>query len=465
MPREWEPSPRGGREKTMDAQDVNGAYGAAALPYSLEAEQSVLGAVLLEPAVLTELLDVLRPDYFYLAQHREIFSAMVRMFSASETIDFVTLLDALKATGTYDEAGGKAYLLSLLEMVPSAANAMAYARIVEDKYFLRSLITVSREIIDTAMQETDDVRAVVDMAEQRIYEIRQDRAENGLRHVREVILETYDRLKLLSATDKKDYLGRSTGFHELDRLITGLNRSDLVLLAARPAMGKSAFALNIAQNVARAGGRVAFFSLEMTREQNVSRMLSAQARIESSRLRTGELTADEWVRLAEAADTLSHCELYFDDTSGITVPEIKARCRRLHELDLVVIDYLQLMSSGRRIENRVQEVSEITRSLKIMAKDLNVPVLTLSQLSRGTESRTGHRPQLSDLRESGSIEQDADIVMFLYREDYYEQTEDNHNQATCIVGKNRHGAVGDVPLHWDGAHTEFTSMEQRREGA
>lgn len=444
----------------MAIEETNELLGNVPLPYSLEAEQSVLGAILLDPSTLIQLLDVLKSSYFYLAQHRAIFTAMVRMFSASESIDFVTLLNALKAEGVYDEAGGKAYLLSLLQMVPSAANAMAYARIVEEKYYLRSLIRVSRDIIDAAVQETDDVRAVVDMAEQRIYDIRQDKADAGLHHVKEVILETYDRLKKISGADKKDFLGMSTGFLELDRYISGLNRSDLILLAARPAMGKSAFALNIAQNVARAGGRVAFFSLEMTREQNVSRMLSAQARIESNKLRTGELAADEWVRLAEAADTLSKSALYFDDTSGITVPEIKARCRRLRDLDLVVIDYLQLMSSGRRIDNRVQEVSEITRSLKIMAKDLDVPVLTLSQLSRGTESRQGHRPQLSDLRESGSIEQDADIVMFLYREDYYEQNEENHNQAICMVSKNRHGAVGDVPLHWDGAHTEFTSMER-----
>ncbi|HCC00311.1 MAG TPA: replicative DNA helicase, partial [Ruminococcaceae bacterium] len=332
-------------------------------------------------------------------------------------------------------------------------------------YYLRSLINVSKEIMDAAARETDDVRAVVDMAEQRIYDIRQDRQGEGLHPVREVILETYDRLKKISGADKKDFLGMPTGFSELDRYIKGLNRSDLILLAARPAMGKSAFALNIAQHVADVGGKVAFFSLEMTREQNVTRMLSAQARIENGKLLTGELSADEWVRLAEGADSLSKFPLYFDDTSGVTVPEIKARCRRMRDLDLVIIDYLQLMSAGRRIDNRVQEVSEITRSLKIMAKDLNVPILTLSQLSRGTETRTGHRPQLSDLRESGSIEQDADIVLFLYREDYYEQNEENHNQATCIVGKNRHGSTGDVSLHWDGAHTEFTSLERIHESA
>jgi replicative DNA helicase len=435
----------------------------AQLPYSLEAEQSVLGSILMDPTVITQVMDNLKSQYFYLPQHREIFSAMLRMFTSSEVIDFVTLLDELKTAGVYDDAGGKAYLLQLAQMVPSIANANAYAKIVQEKYFLRSLINVSKEIIASALEESDDVQTVVDAAEQRIYDIRQDKSNEGLRHIKDVIMETYDRLSKMSSEGKDKYLGLSTGFAELDRYITGLNRSDLILIAARPAMGKSAFALNIALNVAKKGGKVAFFSLEMTREQNVERLLSAQSRIENYSLKTGELKGDDWVRLAQAADTLSKCQMYLDDTSGITVPEIKARCRRLRGIDLVVIDYLQLMSSGRRIENRVQEVSEMTRGLKIMAKDLQVPVITLSQLSRGTESRSDHMPQLSDLRESGSIEQDADIVMFLYREDYYEQNGENHNQAICKVSKNRHGAVGEVKLHWDGEHTEFTSMEKYRD--
>lgn len=447
----------------LDMDRPSGYVGGEQLPYSLEAEQSVLGSVLMDPAVITQVLDVVKPKYFYLPQHKEIFSAMVRMFSEGKVIDFVTLLDDLKAAGVYDDAGGKAYLLELAQMVPSIANVGAYAKIVREKYYLRSLITVSREIIASAEDESEDVQTVVDSAEQKIYDIRQDRADDGLRHIKDVLIETYDRLGRISSEDKEKYLGLPTGFSEIDRCITGLNPSDLVLIAARPAMGKSAFALNIAQHVAAEGGRVAFFSLEMSREQNVERMLSAQSRIENQNLRSGELKPDDWIKLAEAADTLSKYQIYFDDTAGITVPEIKARCRRLRSVDLVVIDYLQLMSSGRRIENRVQEVSEMTRGLKIMAKDLNVPVITLSQLSRGTEQRNGHRPQLSDLRESGSIEQDADIVMFLYRDDYYEQTGENHNQATCIIGKNRHGATGDVELHWDGAHTEFTSVEKYRD--
>lgn len=447
----------------------NGSFAAPAsledikLPYSLEAEQSVLGSILIDPQCLYQVLERVKPQYFYLPQHREIFTAMVSMFSQSSAIDIVTLLEELKSKGVYDEAGGKAYLLQLAEIVPSVANVDAYAKIVQEKYYLRSLINASKEIIAAASEEADDVRAIMDAAEQKIYDIRQDKSADGLKHIKEVILETYDRLHKISSEEKSKYLGLPTGFSELDRLTTGLNRSDLILLAARPAMGKSAFALNIAQNVAKNGGKVAFFSLEMTREQNVTRMLSTEGMIENTSLRTGELVDDDWVRLAQAADTLSKCEMYFDDTSGITVPEIKAKCRRIKGLDLVVIDYLQLMSSGRRIENRVQEVSEITRSLKIMAKDLNVPVLTLSQLSRGTESRTSHKPMLSDLRESGSIEQDADIVLFLYREDYYEQSEENHNKATCIIGKNRHGATGEIPLHWDGAHTKFTSVERYRD--
>lgn len=445
-----------------EALDFAGTGGleTVSLPYSLEAEQSVLGAVLLDPKSLLLALDYVKPEYFYLPQHQEIFSAMTRMFSLSEAIDIVTLIDDLKTNGVYDEAGGKAYLLQLAQMVPSTANIVAYAKIVQDKFYLRSLIQASRDIISAASEESDEASSIMDLAEQKIYDIRQDKSTDGLRPIRDVIIETYDRLHEISGEERGKHLGASTGFGELDRLITGLNKSDLILLAARPAMGKTSFALNVAHNVARKGGTVAIFSLEMTREQIASRLLSSEAMIDSRNLRTGELSADDWVKLAQAADTLSKCHIYIDDTSGITVPEMKARCRRVKGLSLVVIDYLQLMSSGRRIENRVQEVSEMTRNLKIMAKDLNVPVVTLSQLSRSVESRTEHRPQLSDLRESGSIEQDADIVLFLYRESYYTQSEENMNEATCIVSKNRHGAIGDVALHWDGEHTLFTSQEK-----
>jgi replicative DNA helicase len=448
MPRE--------RERYSDSMVLEGIN----LPYSLEAEQSVLGSILLDPASMTLALDYVKAQYFYLPQHKEIFSAMLRMFSTSEAIDFVTLLDDLKTNGVYDDAGGKAYLLQLAQMVPSTANIVAYSKIVQDKFYLRSLINASKEIITAASEETDEARVIMDAAEQKIYDIRQEKSADGLKHIKEIIIETYDRLHQISGEDKDKYLGIKTDFGDLDKITTGLNKSDLILIASRPGMGKTSIAINMAHNVALKGTKVAVFQLEMTREQLATRLLSGEAMINSRNLRTGELTPDDWVRLAQAADTLSKCQLYIDDTPGITVPEIKARCRRLKGLGLVVIDYLQLMSTGKRTENRVQEISEITRSLKIMAKDLNVPVITCSQLSRSTETRSEHRPQLSDLRESGSIEQDADIVIFLYRESYYTQGEDNLNEATCIVAKNRHGSVGDVALHWDGDHTKFTSMEK-----
>lgn len=426
------------------------------LPYSLEAEQSVLGAVLLDPSALLTALDFLKPQHFYLPQHRAIFSAMVRMFSSSASIDVVTLLDELKQDGVYDDAGGKAYLLQLAQMVPSVANVAAYARIVQDKYYLRSLIDASREIIGVATEETEDASTVLDAAEQKIFDIRQDKASAGLRPIKEVILETFERLHQITGEEKDKNRPVLSGFADLDRLLTGLNKTDLIILAARPAMGKTSFALNIAHNVAVKGHTVAVFSLEMSAEQLATRVLSDESGINNRNLRTGELTPDDWVKFAQAADTMSRCGFFIDDTPGITTAEIKARCRRLHKLDLVIIDYLQLITSGYRVDNRVQEISQITRNLKIMAKELDVPVLVLSQLSRSVEQRTQHRPQLSDLRESGSIEQDADIVLFLSREDAEGQEQDL-SRVTCIVAKNRHGSTDDVQLFWDGEHTRFST--------
>lgn len=432
------------------------------MPYSLEAEQSVLGAVLLDPSSLMTALDFVKPQHFYLSQHREIFTAMMRMFNVSESIDVVTLLDDLKTNGVYDEAGGKAYLLQLAQMVPTVANVAAYAKIVQDKYYLRSLISASREIISAASEETDDARTIMDAAEQKIYDIRQDKASEGLKPIREVILETYERLHDLTGEEKEKHQGIRTGFPDIDRLLAGLNKSDLIILAARPAVGKTSFALNIAHNVALKDHKVAIFSLEMSREQLASRILSDESNIDSHSLRTGELSADDWVKLAQAADTLSRCGIYIDDTPGVTTAEIKSRCRRIRGLELIVIDYLQLMSTGSKIDNRVQEISQITRNLKIMAKSLDLPVLVLSQLSRSVEQRTTHRPMLSDLRESGSIEQDADIVMFLSR-DTDEQQEEAVNTVICTVAKNRHGSTDEIELMWDGEHTRFSSMERYRD--
>ena len=309
-----------------------------------------------------------------------------------------------------------------------------------------------------------DARQLLDAAEQRIFEIRQGKDATGLQRIDEIIVDAYDHLQKLSGDNREEYSGIPSGFKGLDNLLTGLNKSDLILLAARPAMGKTSFALNIATNVAlRSKKAVAIFSLEMTKEQLVLRMLSSEASIPSNSLRTGQLKPDDWVKLAASADVLSKSRIYVDDTSGINVAEMKAKLRRIEDLGLVVIDYLQLMSSGRRVDNRVQEVSEITRSLKIMAKDLDVPVITLSQLSRGPDARADHRPILSDLRESGSIEQDADIVLFLYRDAYYNRDSDEHNIAECIVSKNRHGETDSVKLTWDGQFTRFGNPEFYRD--
>ena len=400
---------------------VTSGYDGLNLPYSPEAEQSVLGAVLLDSSCLDRIAEILpRAEYFHLANHRMIYDAMLEMFTLGQPVDFVTVLDKLKQNPAFDQVNGKTYLLQLAQIVPSVSNVETYAGIVRDKYDIRTLITTARDILEEASEGGDDAATLLDSAEQRIFDIRRGKNMQGLQRINEVIIETFDRLDLLNSPDSDQFKSISTGIRDLDETITGLNRSDLILLAARPGMGKTSFALNIANHVAvKEKKRVAFFSLEMTKEQLASRMLSTEGEVGGTKLRTGKLTEDEWVRLIEAGDILSKTQIYFDDTPGITVPEMKAKLRRLKDVDLVIIDYLQLMSGAKRIDNRVQEISEITRNLKIMAKEINVPVITLSQLSRASEQRTEHRPVLSDLRDSGSIEQDADIVLFLYRPDYY----------------------------------------------
>ena len=439
------------------------------LPYSVEAEQAVLGSVIIDPSCLNEIAVQMKAEYFYIPQHREIYSAMSAMYELSQTIDFVSLLEKLKSDGVYDESGGKAYLTQLVQTVPSAANVLTYVAIIHERYYARSLMTAAQDIIKDINDNELDSGRLIDNAEQRIFEIRQGREISGLTHIKSVIEnETYDRLsKMADPETRADYIGIPCGIGELDKMITGLNKSDLIILGARPGMGKTSFALNIVRNVAMNTGKtVCFFSLEMTRDQLAQRMLSSEAGIKSEKLRTGELDDDEWTRLAQAGDALSKANIYFDETSSITVPEMKAKLRRMKQVDLVVVDYLGLMKSARSTENRVQEVSEITRNLKIMAKDLKVPVIACAQLSRGTEAKgKSHKPALSDLRESGSIEQDADIVLFLYRESYYdnEKADDedrsDETKAECIVAKNRHGEIGTVDLHWDGQFTRFTSVD------
>ena len=434
------------------------------LPYNLEAEQTILGALLIDPDVLTTVMEYIKPESFYNGQHRELFGIIIRMFSVGVNADIITVLNEAVDQGIFEtSAAGKSYLTNIMQGVPTVSNIESYCKIVEEKFYIRSLVIAAREIIDFASDGQEDAKTLLDSAEQKIYDIRQGRDVEGLTKIDEVIVAAYDRLQKITGPDKEKYLGAKSGFVELDTVITGLNKSDLLIIAARPGMGKTSFVMNIVTNVARKSDRqCAVFSLEMSKEQLATRLLSSEALVSSNSLKTGKISSDEWVRLASGADVLSRMPIYIDDTAGITVPQMKAKLRRMNNLGLVVIDYLQLMSSGRRIDNRVTEISEITRQLKLMAKELNVPIITLSQLSRGPESRTDHRPLLSDLRESGSIEQDADVIMFLYRDAYYNKESEQQNISECIISKNRHGETGTVNLVWDGQFTRFSNAEITR---
>ncbi len=454
----------GGTEGYLDSQAQPGM----SMPFSLEAEQSVLGAILLDPSCLAAVVDILpQPRYFYAVNNRMIYGAMVEMFALGQPVDFVTVLERLKEEPDFDEATGKVYLTQLAQLVPSISHVETYANIVRDKYDLRTLMQAARGILDDATSGEREVSLLLDSAERRIYDIRQGKSDKGLQPVREILLETFDRLDKLNSADREKYQGLPTGIKELDSTITGLNRSDLIVLAARPGVGKTSLGLNIARHVAvTAKRRVAFFSLEMGREQLASRLLASEALVEGTKLRAGDLTEAEWARLIEAGDILRRADLYIDDSPGLTVLEMQGKLRRLDHVDLVIVDYLQLMTGSRRTDNRVNEISEITRNLKVMAKELNVPLMALSQLRRPTDRTKDHRPGLSELRDSGSIEQDADIVIFLHREAYNatseggQLTEDmDQNTAEIIVAKNRHGETKSIPVHWQGEYMRYTSRE------
>ena len=433
------------------------------MPQAAEAEQAVIGSMLIDPACIPEVIERIRPVDFYFEENRKIFETMFSMFTNGLKIDAVTVLDQLKNQGTYDDAGGRAYIAQLMEVTPTAANVLEYAAIVRDKSMLREIAKAGAEIENLAMEGAGTASEIAEVAEQRIYAVRQGREIRGLTHIKTVITtELYPKLDALSR-NAGDIPGMPTGFTELDRALTGLNPSDLILIAARPGMGKTAFALNIALHGAKVSGKaVAVFQLEMSKEQLASRFLSSEALIESQKLRTGELEEEDWMKIARATKVLAKTQLYVDDNPAITVAEIKAKCRRLGDkLGLIVIDYLQLMQSGKRSDNRTQEIAEISRAMKIMAKELNVPVVCLSQLSRAVEQRGGEkRPILSDLRESGAIEQDADIVLFIYRDDYYNEDSEKKNIAEIIVAKNRHGATKTVELQWIGQYTTFTNQDR-----
>lgn len=432
-------------------------------PHNIEAEQAVLGCMLLDADIIPTVTELIRSEDFYREDHREICEAILDITEKAGPIDIITVSEQLQLRGTLDQAGGLDYLASIAGAVPTTANAKHYAKIVEEKSLLRKLIKASSEIAAMSFDASDEAVYVLDKAEKSIFDILQKRSTQGFTHIKDVLLDTFNRLEELY--NSKSYItGIPTGFTDLDLKTAGLQNSDLILIAARPGMGKTAMALNIAQYAAvQKHVPVAIFNLEMSKDQLVNRMLSSEVMVDSQKMRTGKLEDDDWNKIAQALAPLSEAPIYIDDTPGISVMDIRAKCRRLKlekNLGLVVIDYLQLMQGRGRSENRQQEVSEISRSLKILAKELNVPVVTMSQLSRGPESRNDHRPMLSDLRESGAIEQDADIVMFLYRDDYYNAETEKKNIAEVIIAKHRNGSTGTIELRWFGEYTKFANLKR-----
>ena len=431
------------------------------VPQSLEAEQAVLGSILIDSRCITDVVGLVKPEDFYLPQNRDIFETIYTMFNYSQTIDPVTVLDKMKELGHYQD-NSRDYILQLMEITPTAANVVRYANIVREKAMLRGLGEAAADISEMVSDGMGTAGEMLEAAEKKIYALRKGETGDSLEHIGTVLHKVFDRLNELSESDSL-IPGLSTGLRDLDTKINGLNKSDLILVAARPAMGKSAFALNMGLNVAKKYKKtVAIFNLEMSREQLAMRILASESFIELQKLSTGKLSEEEWTKLSMAASALSQTDIRIDDNPSVTVAEINAKLRRLDNLGLVIIDYLQLMQGsgyGKSSENRVQVVGDISRSLKIMAKELNIPVICLSQLSRAVESRTDKRPIMSDLRESGAIEQDADSVMFLYRDEYYNENTEDKGLAECIVSKNRHGETGTVKMQWLGQYQLFTDRE------
>ena len=436
-----------------------------AMPHSLEAEQAVLGSMLIDAGCIKDVMDKLRPDDFYIRQNRDIFETIFAMFSYSRPVDGITVAEEMQKNGTYDENTTRNYLAQLIEYTLSSGNVLEYVEIIRNKSLLRSLAKAAGEITGMVQEGLGETSAILEAAEQKIYAIRRGRSSQDLVPVAQLIRPFLDQLEKL-ASGKDAQPGLASGFSAVDQKIHGLNHSDLILLAARPAMGKSSLALNMALNAAKSSKKtVAVFSLEMSKEQLLVRLMSSESLVELERLSKGRLSLTDWSKLNQAARTLRQTDIRIDDNPMLTVADINAKCRRLDNLGLVVIDYLQLMSSsgekGYYGENRQQAVSDMSRMLKIMAKELDVPVICLSQLSRANERREDKRPMLSDLRDSGAIEQDADIVMFLYRDDYYKEDSESRNTAECIIAKNRHGETGKVLLRWTPEYTTFSTLEMR----
>ncbi|MCI9063245.1 MAG: replicative DNA helicase [Clostridia bacterium] len=432
-------------------------------PHDIEAEQAVLGSMLTDKDAVMAATEKLKPDSFYREDNKAIFEAMLNLYSRSEPIDLVTVNDELTSMGMFEKVGGMDYLAMLPSKVPTTANVDKYIKIVEEKYVLRSLIKTANEIIELGYNPTEDLEYIMNNAEKKIFDIIQNKGQKGYVDIKDVLIESFTKLEELY-NQKQQITGVPTGFTELDYKTAGLHGSDLILVAARPAMGKTAFALNIAANAAtKAKVPVAIFNLEMSKDQLVNRILCMEAMVDSNKVRTGKLEEEDWVKLANVVGPLSDSNIYIDDTPGISIMDIRTRCRKLKmekDIGLIIIDYIQLIqgSGSRRNGSREQEIAEISRSLKILAKELNVPIIALSQLSRAVEQRPDHRPMLSDLRESGSIEQDADIVMFLYRDDYYNQDSEEKGITEVIISKHRGGSTGTVKLVWMGEYTKFANL-------
>ena len=432
-------------------------------PHDLEAEQAILGSMLTDKDAVISAIEVLREEDFYREDNKAIYEAMINLYNKPEPIDIITVKDELQSMGKFELVGGLEYLADLPEKVPTTANVEKYIKIVEEKSMLRGLIKTSNDLINLGYDETQDVNSVMDQAERKVFDLMQNRNQTGYSAIKDVLVDSFAQLELLY-NQKEGITGVPSGFAELDLRTAGFHNSELIILAARPAMGKTAFALNIATNVAtRSNIPVLLFSLEMSKEQLVNRILCSEAMVDSNKLKTGKIEENDWVKIVEALGPLSESEMYIDDTAGISITEIRAKARKLKlekNIGLIVIDYLQLIqgSGNRRNGSREQEISEISRSLKILAKELNIPVIALSQLSRAAEQRNDHRPMLSDLRESGSIEQDADIVMFLYRDDYYNPDSEEKDISEVIIAKHRAGSTGTVKLLWMGNYTKFVNL-------
>ncbi|WP_091772975.1 replicative DNA helicase [Piscibacillus halophilus] len=434
-------------------------------PHNIEAEQSVLGAIFLQPNAIVSASEILEPDDFYRVNHQRIFEVMIRLTDKGEPIDLVTVTNELREMDVLEEVGGVTYLTDLAESVPTAANLEYYAKIVEEKSVLRRIISTATGIVTKSYEEKDELSEIIDYAEKSILDVSQQKASGKFRNIKDVLINVYDNIEQLHH-QSEEVTGVPTGFKDLDHITSGFQKNDLIIIAARPSVGKTAFALNIAQNVAiHAQENCAIFSLEMGAEQLVMRMLCAEGNIDAQRLRTGSLQEEDWGKLTMAMGSLSDAGIYIDDTPGVKISEIRSKCRRLKQesgLGMVLIDYLQLIQgSGSSRENRQQEVSEISRQLKALARELEVPVIALSQLSRGVEQRQDKRPIMSDIRESGSIEQDADIIGFLYRDDYYNDDTEKENIIEIIIAKQRNGPIGTVELAFVKEYNKFVDLDRK----